>query len=177
MTILIAIAAIFLLPDYPKNTKWLTLEERQVAQARLALDIGSEDVLDEQKVAVFQALWQAAKDYRVWIFTCMQMSTTASISYSHFFPTLLEVLVYEDNTITLLLTSPPYLLAFFWAISMATIADRTQRRSPFAGMSCVISLIGGIVAVSLPQDSNWPRYVAMGFLCCGTYGIYTTTYT
>lgn len=83
MTVVVAFCAIFLLPDYPKNTRWLTTEEKQIAQARLALDVGSADVLDEEHQGAWRSLQQAAKDHRVWLFACMQMATTASISYSH----------------------------------------------------------------------------------------------
>lgn len=41
VTIFVAACAIFILPDYPHNTRWLTEEERKFAQARLAADVGS----------------------------------------------------------------------------------------------------------------------------------------
>lgn len=59
----------------------------------------------------------------------------------------------------------------------ASLADKLQTRSPFAGTSCVLALIGGIMAVALPSKNAWSRYGGMFFLCSGTYGIYTTTYT
>lgn len=102
---------------------------------------------------------------------------TTSTDVAQFFPTLIEGLGFENNTTALLLTSPPYVAAFFWAMGTATAADKLQKRSPFALTSCVLALIGGIMAVTLPSDSRWPRYGAMFFLCSGTYGIYTTTYT
>jgi hypothetical protein len=40
----VAIAALFLLPDFPHNTRWLSVEERELAQRRLAED-ASEVVL------------------------------------------------------------------------------------------------------------------------------------
>lgn len=83
MTIVVATSALFLLPDYPNNTRWLSTEEKHIIQARLALDVGSADVLDEDKPGTWTSLLQAAKDHRVWLFACMQMATTASISYSH----------------------------------------------------------------------------------------------
>ncbi|KAK5737638.1 hypothetical protein LTR17_006500 [Elasticomyces elasticus] len=176
-TVVVACGAIFVLPDYPGTTKWLSIDEKNVAQARLAIDIGSEDVLDEEKIGVFRSLLAAAKDYRVWLFACMQMATTASISYSHFFPTLISGLGFKNHTTALLLTSPPYVLGFFYAVGMAFAADRLQTRSPFAGASAGLALIGGIMAVALPLDAQWARYAAMFFLVCGTYGIYCTTYT
>lgn len=177
VTIAVATAAIFLLADYPATTRWLSEDEKTVAQARLALDVGSEDSLDEEDVGVLRSLSQAMKDYRVWIFACMQMATTASISYSHFFPTLIQNLGFKNKTVVLLLTSPPYVCGFVFAICMAWTADNMQVRSTFAGSSAVIALLGGIISVSLPSDAQWPRYAMMFLLVCGTYGVYTTTYT
>lgn len=42
------------------------------------------------------------------LFACIQMATTASISYSHCFPTLIQQIRFKDNTTALLLTPPPY---------------------------------------------------------------------
>jgi len=114
------------LPDYPATTKWLSEAEKIVVQGRLAAEVGSDDLLDEEKVSIWVGIAQAAKDVRVWLFACLQMSTTASISYSHFFPTLIKENGFKENTIVLLLTSPPYLFALFWAIGFATVADRKQ---------------------------------------------------
>lgn len=177
VTIVVAFAAIFILPDYPNTTKWLSEEERNVAQARLAVDVGSEEALTEDSPGVLKSLLLAAKDYRVWLFACMQMSCTAAISYSHFFPTLIKELGFKSNTLTLLLTSPPYCLAFIWAISIAIMADRRQIRSTYAGMSAAIALVGGIVTLALPESAKWPKYAMMFLLVLGTYGVYCTTYT
>lgn len=176
-TIVVGVAAFFLLADYPRDTKWLSPDERMVAQARLALEVGSQDALDEEKVGPLRSLLQAAKDYRVWLFACMQMATTASISYSHFFPTLIDDLGFKSHTTTLLLTSPPYVVAVIWCLTCAWVADKKQTRSVVAMPSAMIALIGAIAAVALPEQSQWPRYGVMFLLCMGTYGVYTTTYT
>jgi hypothetical protein len=57
----------------------------------------------------------AVVDYHGWLFACMQMATTATISYSHFFPTLIENLGFGDDVVVLPFTSPLYLFAFFWS--------------------------------------------------------------
>jgi MFS family permease len=123
-TIIIGVVAFFLLPDYPGTTSWLTEKERVVAQGRLAVDAGSEEILGEEEITMKQAILSAVRDYRVWLFACLQMSTTASISFSHFFPTLIKQLGFKNNTIVLLLTAPPYLFSFIWALSFAWDADR-----------------------------------------------------
>ena len=175
-TIVVGIIALIFLPDYPGNTKWLTEAERVVAQARLSKDIGSDDVLGEEDVSIWKGISWAVKDYRVWLFACLQMATTASISYSHFFPTLIKELGFKNNTTVLLLTSPPYLLAFFWAISFAFDADRRQVRSIQAGISQSLAIIGTVLLIAVPVRYQWPRYVFTFLVCCGTFGVYATTY-
>ncbi|KAL6151898.1 hypothetical protein ACJQWK_10156 [Exserohilum turcicum] len=141
-TIVVGLTAMIFLPDYPATTKWLSEEEKVVAQGRLAADAGSDDALGEEDVRIWRGIVQASKDIRVWLFACLQMATTASISYSHFFPTLIKQIGFKDNTTVLLLTSPPYLFAFIWALSFAVVADKKQNRSMGAGISAVVAMLG-----------------------------------
>lgn len=175
-TFCVGALSFFVLPDYPGTTRWLTAEEKLVAQGRLAADAGSEDALDEDNVPVFRAVVWAVKDFRVWLFACLQMATTASISYSHFFPTLVQQLGFEDRTVALLLTSPPYLVAFFWALTLAFDADRRQKRSPHAILSGLTAIAGTIPLIVL-SDQKWARYALTIPVASGTFGIYSTTYT
>ncbi|KAG9520683.1 MFS general substrate transporter, partial [Aureobasidium melanogenum] len=175
-TICVGCIALFVLPDYPATTRWLTEEEKIIAQGRLAADAGSDDVLEEDKVSIWRGIAWAGKDYRVWLFAGLQMATTASISYSHFFPTLIQQIGIKDRTTVLLLTSPPYLVAFFWALGLAWVADKRQIRSIPSGVSCIISMIGTILLVALPH-LYWARYAFTFLVCVGTFGIYSTTYT
>ncbi|KAJ5682508.1 hypothetical protein N7462_005673 [Penicillium macrosclerotiorum] len=174
-TVVLGTIALFVLPDFPGTTKWLSQEEKIVAQARLSVDAGSDALLDAEKVPISRGLIWAAKDVRTWIFACLQMSTTASISYSHFFPTLIQQLGFKDNTIVLLLTSPPYLVAFFWAISWAFIADRRQIRSVPASISQCLAIVGTILLIAV-EGPLWARYAFTFLVCCGTFGVYSTTY-
>ncbi|WKT51797.1 hypothetical protein QSH57_002311 [Fusarium oxysporum f. sp. vasinfectum] len=174
-TIVIGVVAFFLLPDYPGTTSWLTEEERVVAQGRLAVDAGSEEILGEEEITMKQAILSAVRDYRVWLFSCLQMSTTASISFSHFFPTLIQQLSFKNNTIVLLLTAPPYLFSFIWALSFAWDADRRQKRSPHAAISGLTAIAATIALVAI-TDQKWPRYALTFLASAGTFGIYSTTY-
>ncbi|KAK2123530.1 major facilitator superfamily domain-containing protein [Fusarium oxysporum II5] len=174
-TIVIGVVAFFLLPDYPGTTSWLTEEERVVAQGRLAVDAGSEEILGEEEITMKQAILSAVRDYRVWLFSCLQMSTTASISFSHFFPTLIQQLGFKNNTIVLLLTAPPYLFSFIWALSFAWDADRRQKRSPHAAISGLTAIAATIALVAI-TDQKWPRYALTFLVSAGTFGIYSTTY-
>lgn len=178
VTAVVGTIAFFVLPDYPSTTEWLSREEKIVAQCRLAADAGSEEMLaeSEEQVSIWTGVALAVKDYRVWLFACLQMATTASISFSHFFPTLIQGLGFKNNTTVLLLTSPPYLFSFIWALSFAWDADRRQKRSPHAAISAITAIIATVVTITL-SDQQWPRYAMTFFVCSGTFGIYSTTYT
>lgn len=174
-TVVLGVIAYFVLPDFPGTTKWLSEEEKIVAQGRLAADAGSETVLDEEKVPISRGLIWAAKDIRTWIFACLQLCVTASISFSHFFPTLVQQLGFTDNMVVLLLTSPPYVVAFFWAIGWAWWADRLQARSLSAGISQTVGMVGTILMISV-TNVLWARYAFTFLVTCGTFGVYSTTY-
>ncbi|KAJ5812471.1 hypothetical protein N7474_008772 [Penicillium riverlandense] len=174
-TIVLGCIAFFVLPDFPGTTKWLTENERVVAQARLAIDAGNDTLLDAEEVSILRGIVWAVKDIRTWIFACLQMSTTASISYSHFFPTLIEQLGFKNNTVVLLLTSPPYFVAFCWALAWAWVADRKQIRSVPSGVSQLTAMVATILLIAV-TDRLWVRYAFTVFLCCGTFGVYSTTY-
>jgi MFS family permease len=164
------------LPDYPATTRWLSEAEKVIAQGRLAADAGSEDVLGEENITIWRGIAQASMDIRVWLFACLQMATTASISYSHFFPTLIKQIGFKNNTKVLLLTSPPYLFAFIWALSFATVADRKQNRSISAGISAIVAMVGSVLMITVLKN-HWARYAFTFLVCAGTFGVYSTTYT
>lgn len=67
ITIAFAIVAALILPDYPAETRWLSPEERHIAQARLAIDHGFEADADEDDVPALQGLLMAVKDPKVWL--------------------------------------------------------------------------------------------------------------
>jgi MFS family permease len=176
-TIILGVIALFFLPNYPGTTKWLSEEERVVAQGRLAKDAGSAEVLDEEKVSMWTGIMWALKDHRTWLFAGLQMSASAAISYSHFFPTLIKELGFTSNTTSLLLTSPPYVIAFFWSLGLAFNADRRQTRSPHVAISMTIAIVGAVLLIAVPAKHGWPRYAFMFLVASGSFGVYSTTYT
>ncbi|KAK8088758.1 MFS general substrate transporter [Apiospora hydei] len=175
-TVVVGVVGYFIIPDYPGTTKWLSEEEKVVAQGRLAADAGNEDGTGEDEVTIWQGIAWALKDHRVWLFACLQMATTASISYSHFFPTLIQQIGFKNSTTVLLLTAPPYLFSFFWAIGFAFDADKRQKRSPHAIVSGVVAMAATVCLIALGEQ-KWARYALTFFVCAGTFGIYSTTYT
>lgn len=85
-TFVVAVGAVWALPDDPLVTKWLTPEERELAHAR----VSSDTVGEREKSSVFAGLKDAASDYRVWLFAFMQHMHLAANGFKNFFPTVVE---------------------------------------------------------------------------------------
>lgn len=116
-TILVAICAIFILPDFPHNTRWITPEERALAISRLAED--AHDGADGLgKRTTVQGLRDAVSDWKVWLFSIATIFQVVGQSFFAYFPTLCATLGY-DTTVTLLLCAPPWLLAGIIAFFLA----------------------------------------------------------
>ncbi|KAF4877879.1 MFS transporter prlL [Colletotrichum siamense] len=82
VTVALAGVALFILPDYPKTTSWLTEEERRVAQDRLALDEGlAGGSAEDEDVTAMQGLIMACKDVKVWLLGLAYHATIMGLSW------------------------------------------------------------------------------------------------
>lgn len=70
ITIGVAMAAAFILPDYPATTKWLSAEERAYAQWRLIEDTGEADLAEASSIK--EGVMLALRDPRLYLFTFLQ---------------------------------------------------------------------------------------------------------
>jgi hypothetical protein len=96
MTVVFAIVAVFVLPDFPGNTSWLSEEERQYAVARLLADDNADNEVDDQ-VGYWQSFVMACKDWRTWLFCFGQSTNTAAGTITYFVPTLMTALGYTGR--------------------------------------------------------------------------------
>ncbi|KAF4912763.1 MFS transporter prlL [Colletotrichum viniferum] len=128
VTVALAGVALFILPDYPRTTSWLTEEERRVAQDRLALDEGlAGGSAEDEDVTAMQGLIMACKDVKVWLLGLAYHATIMGLSFVFFFPTITQGLGY-GQTVTLLLTAPPWMFAVLVSLPNAWHADKTGER-------------------------------------------------
>ena len=93
VTFLVAIGSGFILPDDPLKTKWLTPEERELANARIVRDtVGA-----KHQTSTFAGLKEASKDYKIWLFAFMQHMHLAANGFKNFFPTIVDTLGYPTT--------------------------------------------------------------------------------
>lgn len=69
----VAVCAIFILPDFPSTTTWLSPLERRLAEVRMAEDVGE---VDTEKGGAVAGLVAAVTDWKVW---WMALALTAMV--------------------------------------------------------------------------------------------------
>ncbi|KAI0254780.1 MFS general substrate transporter [Lactifluus subvellereus] len=176
LTMLVAVIAIFVLPDFPENSHYfLSLEEIRLAKLRMQEDVGVSDGEEtERKDSRFPGLYEALGDWRVYWLALALTSLVISLSFSAFFPTLAKTLGYSP-TITLLLCAPPWGFATIVAFAVSRHSDKTGERFFHIVIPLFIGIIGFVIAISTMRLAA--RYVALflmaqsyaGFICFITW--------
>lgn len=157
ITILVAVCAFFILPDFPHNTKWLTPEERALAISRLLGDgYGKPDVLGKR--TTMQGLWDAVSDWKVWWFSVAFMIQYIAQSFFAYFPTLCATLGY-DATTTLLLCAPPWVFATIVAFALTWYSDKKQRRYRYFVASNAVGSLAFIISIFTMNKAA--RYISL----------------
>nr|GAT50483.1 tartrate transporter [Mycena chlorophos] len=165
-TIFLGFLVMWLLPDYPRNTRWINDHESRLAQARLAKDAGEADQ-DTEAGSRFEGLKLACADPLTWLFSLMLFTQHLGRSVGQFFPTLAKTLGYSTTT-TLLLTAPPWLLAAFICVLSAWHADRTGERFHHISIWILAMMVGFVI--NLCTMSVAARYCAMFLMAIGDAG-------
>ncbi|KAG2369184.1 major facilitator superfamily domain-containing protein [Suillus spraguei] len=145
ITIVVAICAMFILPNFPHNTRWLTPEERSLAISRLA-DDGYGRMDGSGKRTTMQGLRNALSDWKVWCFAVALIVDSMSLSFVVYFPTIVATMGY-DKTVTLLLAAPPWVLATIGAFSLSRYSDNTQKRYICIAASNAFAALGFIISI------------------------------
>ncbi|KAG1781975.1 major facilitator superfamily domain-containing protein [Suillus placidus] len=157
ITIIVAICAMFILPNFPHNTRWLTPEERSLAISRLA-DDGYGKMDGPEKRTTMQGLWDALSDWKVWWFSVALIVDYMALSFVIYFPTIVATMGY-DATVTLLLAAPPWVVATIGAFALSRYSDKMQKRYIYIFASNAFATIG--FATSICTMDMAARYVSL----------------
>lgn len=68
ITVVIAMGGFFILPNFPRTTKWLSKEEIQLAVWRLEEDVGEDDWVDSKQQSLWHGLALALSDVKTYTF-------------------------------------------------------------------------------------------------------------
>ncbi|KAH0828657.1 major facilitator superfamily domain-containing protein [Lanmaoa asiatica] len=172
ITVFVAVCSIFILPDFPQNTRWLTPEERELAILRLQEDLVEESVddVDGLSVTPLKGLYMALADWKMWWFTLAAISQLVTQSFFLFFPTLSATMGF-DTTVSLVLCAPPWCFTAILAFAVYTNgtlrhSDLKKKRFIYIAASECIGLLGFIIAIC--TMNTVARYISL-FLMVQTY--------
>lgn len=170
ITVAFSLLAIFILPDFPATTRWLSEQERTVAVHRLNKNSGSQD---EERGPILRGVWMALTDYKVWLIAGVVILKTSAAAVTSFIPTLVGTLKFS-SVISLLLVAPPYVFATIMSLGISISSDRFSERYFHLVVPLAIGMIGYIIAAT--TSALAPRYFAMFLMLGGVYGGFNVTY-
>ncbi|RDB22569.1 hypothetical protein Hypma_010246 [Hypsizygus marmoreus] len=163
LTIAVAVFAIFILPDFPTNSKWLSPEERALAIRRMEEDAGVGD--EEQTEGSTSGFWLAVTDIKVWWLALALTSEVVALSFNAYFPTLSATLGY-NTTVSLLLCAPPFVFTAIAAAYVSHHSDKVGERFYHIAGSFGFGILGFIISISTMNTAA--RYVSL-FLMAQSY--------
>ncbi|KAL4872603.1 hypothetical protein BDV12DRAFT_193325 [Aspergillus spectabilis] len=123
---------------------------------------------DQGQTTTWGGLWKAAKDPKVWLFTVMQHCHLGANGFKNFFPTAVETLGFSE-TITLVLTCPPYLIAGIISIAWSWSSGRLNERTWHITIAKAVAVFGFILGCATLNTGA--RYFAMCTFSIGTYAV------
>ena len=143
ITVAVAFIAMWILPDYPSTTRWLSDEERSFAAWRLLADINESDDQKER------TMWEGAKlaflDYRLYLFVLLQHLSLLSQTFQYFFPSIVGTLGYGKIQ-TLWLTAPVWFATFLISVCVTFTSSKTNDRSLHIFGLMLLSAAGNAIA-------------------------------
>ncbi|KAK9465394.1 major facilitator superfamily domain-containing protein [Lipomyces arxii] len=170
LTIAVALIAMWILPNLPATTTWLSKEERLLGVLRMIEDAGQQDedvagfsTLDvgrsQSKMrSAFSGVMMALRDSKLYIVWPMVFSLAVTGGINSVFPTIVDSLGFGRPK-TLLLTAPPWLLCAVTSVMNGIHSDRTGERYLHMLWGPALSLLG--LAICILSTNTALRYVAM----------------
>ncbi|OZJ05667.1 hypothetical protein BZG36_01409 [Bifiguratus adelaidae] len=155
-TFVVAIFAIWALPNYPATTRWLTPEERDLAVRRLGQG------KPKEKFSL-SGLKAALIDYKIWVFIVIFMAIQTGGQLNYFMPTFIQNIGYTGST-TQYMTIPVYLFAAILSLIVSLFSDRQQTRSWYIAGCMSLALVGYVFQIS---TTNTALLFFSLFLCGG----------
>jgi MFS family permease len=164
-TILLALLIFLFLPSRPESSKYLSVEERELATARLTT---SQPGGTHTKKFQWSGFRRAVTDYKIYMCGVIYLGVNLTLgSISGFLPTIIISLGYS-NANAQLYSVPPYACAAVFMVLTSKISDRTRCRGLFVAGVMMVSCTGWIILLTV-VDNQHARYFATFLLVMGSF--------
>ncbi|KAL9066662.1 MAG: hypothetical protein Q9161_007421 [Pseudevernia consocians] len=165
LTCVIALAAYFVVPDFPEHSAWLSEDELALIEARQATE---RDTTASDTLTTFPSILLVLKDPKVLLGGLMYFALIVpAYGFAYFAPTVIQTYHYTPVE-TQLHSVPPYVAAFFFALLVATLSDAAAHRFLFALLPTLLALAGTATLFSVHHDTH-TEYAALFLVAMGTY--------
>lgn len=167
-TSVLALIAIFLIVDWPEQTKFLSADEKLLLQRRLAADVGDAEACRMDTLNKF-AFTRILKDWKIWLgsFVYMGIGTTGYAGV-FFMPTILHEFGWQAEQAQVR-TIPVYVLSAGVMLIAAWASDRTKHRYGFILLGACIATIGYAMLLSQDDKSRDYKFAAVFLINTGGY--------
>ncbi|KAL8845778.1 MAG: hypothetical protein Q9221_009083 [Calogaya cf. arnoldii] len=161
-TIVVGLAAFFLVSDFPTDAKWLTEDEREWVVTRTGIDEKPDEAITGRKMLHFFA------DVKNILAGVMYFSIVIPIyAFAYFAPTIVKTLGYSPIN-TQLHTVPPTAAALGLCLIMAYLSDRTGLRSPFIGVGLALTIAGLAILLTV-HHTFAAQYAGLCLVAMGAF--------
>lgn len=162
LTIIVAVCAIWILPDFPSTPSvWLSSDEQTLAKRRMEEDTAAGNEDEGKPIEGFSGLSEALMDWKVWWLGVALSFMIASLSFGNFFPTLSATMGY-NATISLLFCAPPWIVGTASSFFVARHSDVTGDRFWHITGPLVVGIVGFMIAMSTMNTAV--RYLSLFFM-------------
>ncbi|KAI0049241.1 MFS general substrate transporter [Auriscalpium vulgare] len=162
--VLLGVVALFLLPNRPDSTTFLTEDERALAFERANRDTSG----DVGYMVNKSHIGNAFRDWRIYMGGVIYFGANAALaSISAFLPTIIKTFGYT-NARAQLLTVPPYAVTAVVITASSWCSDRLLSRGLFIATTSSIGGIGYLILLTVPDNAH-VRYFATFCIVAGTY--------
>ncbi|OHE99778.1 major facilitator superfamily transporter [Colletotrichum orchidophilum] len=163
VTVVFGVACLWVLPDRPHNTRWLTPRERDVATWRMMRD-GNRT---HGQVRWRTTLAQLRRDGRLWTNIAIYMGQVLqTYTIATFTPIIVATFGY-DHVKAQLMTAPPYCVAFVMVFVVGYASDRLRSCSGLLVVCSVVAAVGDLLLAVLPPTAAGARYGATFLILSG----------
>lgn len=158
LTFVIGCISPWMLEDWPDRARFLTPLEREFVLTRLKDDTG----LASQGDFNWKVVRRAAADWKTWTLMFMYIGVAAPLyGQSIFTPTIIAALGTWTRPQSLLLSTPPYVLAFIATMVTAWLSDKYQKRGIVLMFWSFIAIIGYVLLLTIPLKHSGALYFAV----------------
>ncbi|KAL4067018.1 major facilitator superfamily domain-containing protein [Scleroderma yunnanense] len=164
-TVLLGIICLFLLPDRPESTEFLTPAERKLAIERVNRGTSS----DFGAVVNYRHVLAAFVDWRVYVAGIIYFGLNCALgSLSAFLPTIISTMGFGSIALSQLMVVPPYAAAGLFLVITSYISDKIRSRGLFIVAGCTFGGVGYLILLGVTHN-QYVRYFSTFCVAIGTY--------